>query len=171
MKYVINTFLLILVIFSSSQCFALGDDIPKEFKKLLERGKLNFEPPHNMKMVDVSKDTFDIAYLDEKTNFELRIKIFPLDSTDKPNEKFEFLSLVDEGTYESIDMTPDKFNAEKAAVADFKFIDTYSGYKKGSMFWFYKKKYASVWIFYLGGDSKNFGQWVINHLFLLNFKE
>ena len=164
-------YVIILLCYQSIYC----DDIPKEFQELLDRGKLTFEPPSNMKLTKVTKDTlmrYDIAYKDSKNNFEIRINIMPLDSSDKVKENLDILSLAKQGSYEAVDARPELFNSDKAGVAEFEFNELYGkAYKYGSILFIHKEKCADVYIFYLGVEKKTFAQQVIDNLFIIKFEK
>ncbi|HEY3251718.1 MAG TPA: hypothetical protein VGK25_11420 [Ignavibacteria bacterium] len=150
-----------------------GDDIPEEFKSLLERGKLTFEPPKDMKLLDLKKDplmNYDITYYDEKNIFEIRINVVPLDSKDT-TENLGILNLSEEGSLDAIDLKAEKFNADKAGAGEFTFKEVYdNNYEKGGILFLYKNKCAAVYIFYLGKDSNDFGKMVGENIFLIKFK-
>jgi hypothetical protein len=170
----LKTLIIIFIFFVSGESI-YSDDIPKEFQKLLDKGKLTFQQPAGMKLTDVIKDSlmrYDIAYKDEKNNFEIRISIQPLGSKDKPKDNLDILSLAKEGSYQAIDLTPELFNSDKAGSAEFDFEKEYGqGYKFGSILFLIKEKCASVYIFYLGVDKNTFAQHVIDNLFLVKFKK
>ena len=165
--------LVIIIIFIFANHFIYSDDIPKEFQKLLDRGKLTFEPPAKMKLTKVTKDSlmkYDIAYKDAKNNLEIRINIIPLDSTDKYKDNLDILNLAEEGTYQAIEIKPEIFNSDKAGAAEFKFDKVYDEkYKYGSLLFIYKEKCAVVYIFYLGDKKETLTQLTIDNIFIIKF--
>ena len=170
-----NTLKKFILIFILAGVSVYSKDIPKEFQELLDRGKLTFTPPTDMKLTEIIKDSlmrYDIAYKDSKNNFEIRVNILPLDSADKYKENLDILSIAKEGSYKAIDMKPGLFNSDKAGTAEFEFDIVYGdSYKYGSVLFLYKDKCAVVYIFYLGADKNTFVQQVIDNIFIVKFNK
>ena len=166
---------IICVVMIFSYHTANCDDIPEKFQKLLDRGKLTFEQPKGMKLTKVKSDSlmkYDIAYKDAENDFEIRINILPLDSSDKYKENLDILNSAKEGTYQAIDVRPELFNSGKAGAAEFEFDKKYGdGYKYGSVLFIYKEKCAVVYIFYLGAKKEILTPLVIDNFFLVKFKK
>jgi hypothetical protein len=168
--------LIICVVIILSYQSAYSDDIPKEFQKLLDRGKLTFEPPENMELTKIKEDTlmwYNIAYKDSKVNYEIRISILPLDSGTKEDDNLNIISLAKDGTYKYIDVIPETFNADKSAVASFDFAEDYgSGYKHCGILLIFKKKCAVVNIFFLSAEQNSATSKIfIDNYQLIKFKK
>lgn len=147
----------ILLIFLFTCSKILGNDLPEEFTKLLDKCNLIFNVPGEIDMAPVIYDTLfehSIRYYSEENNIELKIQIIPLDTSDKYKDPKIFLAIKD-GTYEDSDIITEPFNSKKAALAGFELKEgIYNDkYKYCVILWLHKNKYAGIYVCLTGNDQ------------------
>lgn len=136
-------FLLVLSYAASAQ-----SGLPKEFKALLKESKMTFDLPDNYELKKDCNDTLamsDVCFKHSDRKIEIRIDI---ELISEESKKYPVLKLYKDGTYESIKLDADKYNATEAGSGSFKISDKYDiGYKQCWQLYMYKSKTAVAYMF------------------------